>query len=35
VLGALGVGDFRFSFKAKDNPISIHDNTIINCQRKM
>lgn len=33
VLGVLEVADFRLSFKAKQDRISIHDNTIINCDR--
>lgn len=33
VLGAFGVGDFRLTFKAKNDRVSIHDNTIINCQQ--
>ncbi len=33
VLGAFGVGDFRLTFKSKEDRISIHDNTIINCER--
>lgn len=34
VLGALDIANFRLSFKAKDTHVSIHDNTIINCERK-
>lgn len=33
VLGSLGFGDFRLTFKPQEKHISIHDNTIINCQK--
>lgn len=33
ILGAFGVGDFRLTFKPKEDRISIHGNTIINCQQ--
>ena len=37
VLGALDIADFRLIFKAKQDRISIHDNTITNieCPREL
>jgi hypothetical protein len=32
VLGALDVADFRLFFKAKQDRVSIHDNTVINIE---
>lgn len=32
VLGTLGIGDFRLTLKHKAKDISIHGNTIVNCQ---